>query len=104
MSGAVSFVLGLLGLGTAAGIDLGQSVLARSEKRLKWLESVAGMPKEKEQRCMSGFVKSGTVFLMAIQIALKNGGSTIHVIRGLPIEQSIGSKIIWTQREFLMTI
>ena len=30
MSGAVSFVLGLLGLGTAAGIDLGQSV---SQKR-----------------------------------------------------------------------
>ena len=92
MSGAVSFVLGLLGLGTAAGIDLGQSV---SQKRKE---------AEKEQRCMSGFVKSGTVFLMAIRIALKNGGSTIHVIRGLPIEQSIGSKIIWTQREFLMTI
>ena len=98
MSGAVSFVLGLLGLGTAAGIDLGQSV---SQKRKE-----AEMARECgwDAKGERGFVKSGTVFLMAIRIALKNGGSTIHVIRGLPIEQSIGSKIIWTQREFLMTI
>lgn len=102
MSGAVSFVLGLLGLGTAAGIDLGQSV---SQKRKEAeMARECGLDAKGERANMSGFVKSGTVFLMAIRIALKNGGSTIHVIRGLPIEQSIGSKIIWTQREFLMTI
>lgn len=32
MSGAVSFVLGLLGLGTAAGIDLGQDVSQKKKE------------------------------------------------------------------------
>ena len=38
MSGALSFVLGLLGLSTAAGIDLGQSV---SQKRKEAESSAA---------------------------------------------------------------
>lgn len=103
MSGAVSFVLGLLGLGTAAGIDLGQSV-SQKRKEAEMARECGWDAKGERAKMYERVRKEWSSIPDGHPIALKNGGSTIHAIRGLPIEQSIGSKIIWTQRGFLMTI
>lgn len=67
MSGAVSFVLGLLGLGAAGGVSVGQSV-SQKKKKPNWRRCTVGTKLMlKSRKCTSVFVKSGGASQTVIQ-------------------------------------
>ena len=94
MSGAVSFVLGLLGLGAAGGINAGQN--AAENKR------IARSPSTQRLLCANVFEKSIILFMTAALIALVNFGGSIHLVHICILKNVTGSKRILMHKEFRM--
>ena len=72
MSGAASFVLGLLGLGASAGINAGQSIKQKRKPYIKLLKRWDMSAHQTCCGCESVFVKSGGICAVTIIMLVKN--------------------------------
>lgn len=101
MSGAVSFVLGLLGLGAAGG-----SMLDRMPLKIRGLHEVqarvSGILMLQRLLCANVFEKSIILFMTAALIALVNFGGSIHLVHICILKNVTGSKRILMHKEFRM--
>lgn len=101
MSGAVSFVLGLLGLGAAGGINAGQN--AAEIRGLHEVQArVSGILMLQRLLCANVFEKSIILFMTAALIALVNFGGSIHLVHICILKNVTGSKRILMHKEFRM--
>ena len=98
MSGAVSFVLGLLGLGASGAVNAKNGI--EQMKKQAELDQIYTAQKpltgqtRKSARCMIAFEKNGITFQIVIQIVLVNGHTIILTVWVPTIRLSFGSAII----------
>ena len=71
MSGAASFVLGLLGLGVSAGINVGQSI-KQKKATINMVKSADCTVHQTCCECESVFVKSGGMYAERYIMLVKN--------------------------------
>lgn len=97
MSGAISFFLGLFGLGAAGAVNAGQNI-SQSKSRQSLTRSIPHKPPIGQTqifvRCTSGCAKSGRVSLTVIRTVLESGPALILTVWDPTIRLSFGSVII----------